>query len=131
MLDPISINQVIGPKWLGPCNQQRSPALTTRKRSIKRAGDRGVVAEIAEEAHYKKRPRDTLKTLERATPTYRPCFHLALSLSLIDLACNVRSHFIHCIHPYSSIKLIFAYWKLITSLCSKDIVAYIILSSLD
>ena len=75
--------------------------------------------------------RHTLKILERDTPTLRPCFHLALTFYLIDLTCNIRSQLIHYIHPYSSIKSIFAYLKLVTSLCSKDIVAYLILSSLD
>ncbi|KAF2582502.1 hypothetical protein F2Q68_00005052 [Brassica cretica] len=71
------------PVWAAGSEATRRPN-TSKRRPIQEAGDRGTVAEIAESIYYKERSRDTkrdtLKTLERATPLHRPCFHLALSL---------------------------------------------------
>ncbi|KAF3528905.1 hypothetical protein DY000_02039983 [Brassica cretica] len=59
------------------------------RRRLRRTGDRGTVAKNTGAAHYKKRSmhkkEDTLKSLERATPILRPCFHLVLAFDLIDL----------------------------------------------
>ena len=60
-----------------------------KKPNFDEAGDRRTVAKITGAARYKKRSmhkkENTLKTLERATPTLRPCFHLVLAFELIDL----------------------------------------------
>ena len=85
MSDPILVHMPNGPApvWAAGRGATSRPS-TSKKRSIKEAGDRGTVAEIAESNYYKEisrdTKRDTLKTLERATPKHRPCFHLALSL---------------------------------------------------
>ena len=54
------------------------------QRSRNDCWDRGAVVNITREACYKRRStrkeEDTLKTLERATPTLRPCFHQSLDL---------------------------------------------------
>ena len=50
---------------------------------------------------------DPLKTLERSTPTLRPCFHQPLDLFFERSDCNIRSRFAHCIRTHSSIKVHF------------------------
>ena len=78
MLDPISVNYVVGPEKLGPCNQRRSPTPARKRRSIRRAGDRGEVERNPESIRYKKKSKetkeDTEKTLERTTHTHQPHF---------------------------------------------------------
>ena len=77
--------------------------------------DRGAVASTARAACYKVRgtdsKNDTLKTLERATPTFRPCFHQPLDLFFARSDCNIRSYFTHCIQSHSSIKVHFCLAK--------------------
>ncbi|KAF3599502.1 hypothetical protein F2Q69_00036975 [Brassica cretica] len=60
-----------------PCDAKRPS--TSKKRPIREVEDRGTVAETSDSIHYKRKSRhmkkNTLKNLERATPTLRPCFH--------------------------------------------------------
>nr|VDD54655.1 unnamed protein product [Brassica oleracea] len=69
----------MGQHQSGPCDAERVRGpITSKKRLIQEARDRGTVAEIAESIRYKKRSRDTekdtLKTLERDTPIHRPSY---------------------------------------------------------
>lgn len=92
MLDPILVNKINGPNGAG---QAGRPLRAVEERS--KARDHGTVAKNPDSIHYKGRSRhtkkDTLKTVERATPTYRPCFHLdlvffILSISLVTFDLN-------------------------------------------
>ena len=69
-----------GRSQFGPCDVKRLN--TSKKRPIRDVEDRGTVAETPYSIHNKRRSRhmkkDTLKTLERVTPTLRHCFHPSL-----------------------------------------------------
>ncbi|KAH0862761.1 hypothetical protein HID58_079972 [Brassica napus] len=79
LLDPILVHMPNGPApvWAVRRGASKRP-ITSKKRLIQEARDRGTVAEIAESIRYKKRSRDTekdtLTTLERATPIHRPSY---------------------------------------------------------
>ena len=82
VLDSILVNKLNGPAsvWAVRCRPSMRPATSYLKRD-RRSEDRGTVMRIPDSIHYKRRSthmeKDTLKTLERATPTHRSCFHLA------------------------------------------------------
>ncbi|WZZ61155.1 hypothetical protein YC2023_061262 [Brassica napus] len=73
-------------------------------------GDRGAVAKITVSTHYKERgmdmKEDTSKTLEKATPILRPCFHRPLDLFFEQSDRNTRSHIVAYIIYLLLIKLL-------------------------
>ena len=125
-------NQLNGPRRVKTHSEQSSS-----KRRLRRSRDRGTIAEITEqlrtsrEQHVIRRSRHIWKRhvenpRESYTHTSTLFSSIFRSFLLKRSRCNIRSCFTHCIRSYSSIKSIFAYRKLIISLCSKDIAAYII-----
>ncbi|CAF2225289.1 BnaA08g06570D [Brassica napus] len=62
LLDPILVHMPNGPApvWAVRCGASQRP-ITSKKRPIQEAGDRGTVAEITESIRYKKRSSDTEK----------------------------------------------------------------------
>ena len=85
LLDPILVNKLNGPAsvWAMRCRISKRPVTSCSKRN-RRPEDRGTITRISDSIHYKRRStlmkNDMLKTLERATPIHRSCFHLALDL---------------------------------------------------
>nr|VDD03383.1 unnamed protein product [Brassica rapa] len=67
LLDPILVHMPNGPApvWAVRCGASQRP-ITSKKRPIQEAGDRGTVAEITESIRYKKRSRDTEKDTLKA-----------------------------------------------------------------
>ena len=116
----------------GPRRVKAYSEHSSSKRRLRRSGDRGTIAEIAEqlrtsrEQHAIRRSRRIRKRhVENPRESYTHTSTLFSSIfrffSLKRSHCNIRSCFTHCIRSYSAIMSIFAYQKLIISLCSKDI----------